>query len=204
MKIPLLITAAVVLTLGAACGTPATPTVDPAQIQASAVAAASTMVAKTEQAAPTATVEPPTPLPSPTELPSPTPAELPTLEFQVPTIQAAPTTASSSGTSAADCNAPMALDPAGPRVTAVISNTTNGDLVLSFYLEKNEFGECGYRGFNLGPHDTITASDLPPGCYFAGAFVQDPKKPSKSFGNFCLTNGDHFNVEVGPDVILLK
>ena len=41
--------AAVLLIVSAACA-PAEPTVDPAQIQASAVAAASTMVAMTQQA----------------------------------------------------------------------------------------------------------------------------------------------------------
>jgi hypothetical protein len=201
MKIFFLTTATVVLILGAACGTPATPTPDPALIQASAVAAASTMVAMTEEAVPTETPEPPTPLPSPTELPSPTPAELPTLEFTVPTIGAAPTT----GSTADECNAPMAQNPAGPRVTANLANTTNGDVILSLYLYKNDFGECGYRGFNLSPHDSVTVSDLPRGCYFAGAFVQDPKQKSKSFGvELCMTNGDHFNLAVGPDQIQLK
>ena len=78
--------------------------------------------------------------------------------------------------------------PAGPKVSLEDHPTRrNGDVVLSLYLEKNAFGECGYRSFNLGPHGSLTASDLPQGCYLAGAFVQDPKQPYKAFGRrLCL------------------
>lgn len=44
---PILIVATVLILMLSACAPKATPTVDPAQVQASAVAAASTMVAMT-------------------------------------------------------------------------------------------------------------------------------------------------------------
>src|SRR5512140_986942 len=82
-----LFTSMVLALLLSACA-PATPTTDPAQIQASAVAAANTMVALTQAAVPTETPVPPTALPSPTPLPSPTLLALPTLALTtLPTQQ---------------------------------------------------------------------------------------------------------------------
>lgn len=196
MRNLLLLFSATILVAVAACS-PATPTVDPAMIQASAVAAASTMVALTQQAIPTATEVPPTPLPSPTALPSPTLMALPTLPFGAPTVASAPTT------SLDTCNAPMASDTDGPLANVRISNGTNGDVVLSLYLYKTAFGECGYRGFNIAPHGSTTASNLPQGCYFAGAFVNTSKQQTKSFGNGCI-NSDRGVVDVGPEVISIS
>jgi hypothetical protein len=86
-----------------------------------------------------------------------------------------------------------------------IANQTNGSVVLSLYLYKTAFGECGYRSYNLEAHGSQTATGLPQGCYFAGAFVQDPKAKTKSFGtNLCMTNGDRFNLSVGAEVIRLQ
>src|SRR5512142_3020282 len=99
-----------------ACGAQATPTADPAQIQASAVAAANTMVALTQAAVPSATPVPPTPLPSPTALPSPTLLALPTLSIDLSATApvALPTLSGGSGntggggnTSGDPCQAPM-------------------------------------------------------------------------------------------------
>jgi len=193
MKKLLLVFAAALVLAGTACA-PATPTVDPAEIQASAVAAASTMVAMTQQAIPTPTQVPPTPLPSPTALPSPTLVALPTLSFAAATAAPAPTT------SADACNAPMAAHTEGPLASVRIANNTSGDVVLSLYLHKTTFGECGYRGFNISPHGSITVPNLPQGCYFAGAFVTTPKQQTKSFGNGCV-NGERGTVTIGPEVI---
>ena len=98
------------------------------------------------------------------------------------------------------CNAPLSPDADGPMATVRIANDTNGDVVLSLYLHKTTFGECGYRGFNISPHGSTTATDLPQGCYCGGAFVTTPKKQTKSFGNGCI-NGDRGIVTVGPEVI---
>jgi hypothetical protein len=192
--LPVLI--ALIVLAGTACA-PATPTVDAAQIQASAVAAASTMVAMTQQAVPPPTEVPPTPLPMPTALPSPTLLALPTLPFLAATAAPAPTTSSDT------CNAPMAAHTDGPVASVRIANETSGDVVLSLYLHKTSFGECGYRGFNISPHGSITVPSLPQGCYFAGAFVTTPKLQTKSFGNGCV-NGDKGTVVIGPEVITIS
>ena len=206
MKQILFVAAALVLLLNTACGQ-ATPTVDPGQIQASAVAAANTMVAMTQAAIPTATEVPPTPLPSPTELATATPEALATLDLSFPTASL-PTT--SSGTTGSDPCAPNApykpMDPgaAGPKIRNLnIANDTNGSIILSLYLNKTKFGECGGRAFNIGPHQNITIDDMKIGCYDAGAFVTG-KTTSKAFGHFCIMDNTHkWKILVGTEVIRL-
>ena len=211
MKQILFVAAALILLMSTACAQ-ATPTVDPSQIQASAVAAANTMVALTQAALPTATEVPPTPLPSPTELPTSTPEPLATLDLSFPTASL-PTAASGStgGTTGGDPCAPDApykpMDPgaAGPTIrNLLISNNTNGSVILSLYLNKTSFGECGGRSFNIGPHGTLTLlDDMKIGCYDAGAYITG-KTTSKSFGSFCIKDDTHkWKIEIGLDVIKL-
>ena len=198
MKKPLYLLAAVIVLASAACA-PAAPTADPAQIQASAVAAAATMVAMTQQAIPSPTEVPPTPLPSPTALPSPTLVALPTLP-----VSSAPTAAPAPTTSGDKCQAPIASAPDGPMMTVSIANQTNGTVVLSLYLYETTFGECGYWSTVLSPRGS-TSAFLPQGDYFAGAFVNDPKAQTKSFGtSLPLKNGEKFRIVVGAETIELR
>ncbi len=180
----ILFVVAILALLLSACGPQATPTIDPALVQASAMAAANTMVAMTQAAIPTATPIPPTPVPSPTIEPSPTSIPLPTLS-----VQASPTiTKSSSGSSSDPCNGPMANN-GGPDIKNVrIFNENNATIILSLHLDKNAFAECGYRGFNIGPNQSIDVSGLKVGCYFAGAFIGTK---SKAFGSFCIKDYTH-------------
>jgi hypothetical protein len=207
MKQILFVAAVLVLLMSSACAQ-ATPTVDPAQIQASAVAAANTMVAMTQAAIPTATDIPPSPLPSPTELPSPTPEALATLDLSSFPTASAPT-AASGGTGSDPCapDAPYKpMDPgaAGPKIRNLdISNETNGSIILSLYLNKTPFGECGGRAFNIGPHQDLTVDDMKIGCYDAGAFITG-KTTSKAFGHFCIMDNTHkWKILVGTEVIRL-
>jgi hypothetical protein len=180
---------------------PAAPTVDPAQIQASAIAAASTMIAMTQAAIPTPT---PTLPPSPTPLPSPTFQPLPTLD-----LSASPTVAVAGGTAGNPCddpnaNPPMAAKPAGTKTTLKIQNETKASVTLSLWLYKTPFGECGWRSYNLGAHATMTVTDLPQGCYFAGALINNPQKPSKAFGDqMCINTNDTWTMLVGTEVVRL-
>ena len=194
----------VLLTLLLSACAPATPTVDPAQIQASAVAAANTMVALTQAAIPTETPVPPTPPPSPTPLPSPTLLALPTLSIQTPaTVPPATGGTGGGGNPSGDpCQAPLAANPAGPKITVVVANSSKGSVILSLYLAKTTFGECGYRAFNLSAGQSASAS-LPVGCYSAGAFVTDPKKgPYKAFGYGCFKGDAKGTVTVGTSNII--
>ncbi len=95
---PMLFIAIVLTFILSACGAKAVPTVDPAQVQASAVAAANTIVAMTQAALPTQTPVPPTVAATDTPQPTPTIPALPTSP-----ILASPTTAPASSSSG-DCS----------------------------------------------------------------------------------------------------
>jgi len=187
----------VVLLALSAC-TPAAPTIDPAQIQASAIAAASTMIAMTLAAVPTPTATIP---PSPTPLPSPTFEPLPTLDFSAQPTAAVPV----SGTALDPCTDPkanpvMAAKPAGPKTTVKIENQNKGPLTLSVWLYKTPFGECGWRTYSLGSHQTMTVTDLPQGCYFASGFVNNAQKPSTPAGDdMCMDDEGPWTMIVGTD-----
>lgn len=191
---------ALALLLSAACA-PAVPTPDVAQIQASAVAAASTMIAQTQEAMPTATEVPPTPEPSPTPLPSPTLAPLPTLAFDAPT--AAPT-----GSTGDDCNHIFDLAATGnARSPVKINNNTKGSVNLSLGMfQKNAFGQCGYLGFTIPKGNSITVQMPQTGqgpCWWGYGWVNGPKPSTPEGGPFCWNNTDKWTLDIGPDVIRL-
>lgn len=181
-----------------ACGPQATPTMNPADVQATAFAAASTMVAQTQAAIPTATLVPPTETPSSTPAPTDTPPVLPT--SSLPTL--APTTAA--GNPGTDpCNAVLPADPAGRPTIIKIENQTKGSLTLSLYLNKTPFATCGYRGYNIAKGGSVLINDLVQGCYNVSVYVNDPKTPSKSFGYGCINDEDKWTFVVGPEVVRL-
>ncbi len=195
----ILFVAAILAFLLSACGAKATPTIDPAQLQASAVAAANTMVALTQAAVPPTSVPTDTPQPSPTPLPSPTSAPLPTLSgfptavnptLSVPTL-AAPTSSGSTGNTGDPCNAPLGPNPDGPKVKAIlVVNNSGAQANGSIYLSKTKFGQCGYRGFSLAKGGSISYTDLTLGCYSVYAWINDPKKPTTVFGSGCINSAD--------------
>jgi len=185
-----------------ACGaTPVEPTVSAEDIQATAVAAAFTIVAETQAAIPTNTPVPPTDTPVPTAIPTDTPIPSPTLEALVlPTFTSLPTSAASSNNTGADpCNQPLPGNVSGTPTKIKLVNMTKGTLVVSLYLNKTPFGECGYRGYNLAKNDAITITDLPQGCYNVSVFVTEPNKSSKAFGYGCINNTDLWTFEINAE-----
>ena len=177
----LFVVAAIALLSSAACAQ-ATPTVDPSQIQASAVAAANTMVALTQAAIPTDTQVPPSPLPSPTELPSPTPFALPTLDNSGFPTASVPTV--SVGSTSDLCGGPMAAKPAGKKTPLHIINTNKGPAIVSLALSKTPFGECGIISVTIAKGGSADLT-LPSGCYFPAAYVSKPD--STPWGpSFCI------------------
>ena len=86
-----------------ACGAQPAPTMSPADVQFTAVAAAFTIVAQTQAAIPTATPLPPTEAPTETPLPTDTPLALPT----VGAISTVPPTTSSGGGDPCDNRDPI-------------------------------------------------------------------------------------------------
>ncbi|HEX8992041.1 MAG TPA: hypothetical protein VF784_10225 [Anaerolineales bacterium] len=179
---PSLFLAAVLLLVLSACGAPAAPAIDPAMVQASAVAAASTMVALTQAALPTDT---PTAAPSPTALPSPTPAPLPTLppSIALPTVVSAPTTAS--GGDQGGCVHALSVAEAGPTHRTLIINQSGATVNISLTLyTPNKFGQCGSISYaNLAGSGSVMAN-LPEGNWNAYAWATGKGKTFTVSGSF--------------------
>lgn len=216
MKRNVLTVGVLFLLLAGACAPQATPTANPADVQATAQAAAFTMVAETQAAIPTQV--PPTEIPSQTPLPSVTPIPLPT---QGPgTQQAGPTQAglptgavaapsglptftpqspqsnAGSGNSQDICNQPL-TSWQGPTANFNIKNESKpqGTIVLSMYVV-TELNQCGYL---IITGDSFTG---PVGQYSAAAFITG-KQNFKAFGSFRITEGS-WSVVVRNDSILAK
>ncbi len=191
----------IVLLFSSACA-PATPTIDPAQIQASAVAAANTMVAQTQAAIPTATEVPPTPLPSPTSLP--TFAPLPTLPSDLPTVAPTQSTAD-------DCNHLLDIGATTHDMAKLlIKNNTNGPVTLTIGKSKKDaFGQCGYMSWsNIPKKSSITVSVPQTGaapCYWFFAWVNDPAHARQLSPNslYCMNNPDKWTMNITYDNITL-
>lgn len=193
MKRNALIIGVVFSLLATACGSQATPTVDPVDIQHTAEAAAFTMVAQTLESMPSATPLPPTETPVPTFAATNTP--LPTLTADglgtvatasgitpaanIPTF----TPQASSGSGQDPCNQPLTTWE-GPTANFTIFNETKpqGTIVLSMYVV-TELGQCGYLAIY---GDSFSG---PIGQYSAGAFVTG-KQNLKVFGGFRITQGN--------------
>ncbi len=176
-----LVAAAVSMLLLSACGTQAAPAAGPAEIQASAVAAANTMVAMTQAAVPT---NPPAAVPTATVLPSPTAAPLPTLETpaQLPTV-AASTTAPQGNQG--NCVHALEVGKAGPTHRTLIMNQSGATVNVSLTMYKpNAFGECGAVSYaNLGSNANLMAN-LPAGDWYAYAWATDKGKSFTVSGSF--------------------
>ncbi len=201
--VTLITTVAMVLS---ACGsqTPAEPTVSAQDIQSTAIAAAFTIVAETQAAIPTNTPVPPTDTPVPTPLPTDTPVPSPTLEaaLVIPTFTSVPTTTSNTGGD--PCNKVLQSPVTGDLTKIKLQNETKGSLVISLYLNLTAYGECGYRGYNLGPNESTIITDLPTGCYNVSVFVTEPNKSSKSFGYGCINNTDKWEFRIYAENTVLQ
>lgn len=182
--------------LVSACGAQATPTIDPNDVQATALAAAFTVVAQTQAAIPTNTPIPPTDTPTAT----PQPTETPVVLF-TETLLATFTATAQVSSGGDPCNAPLKSNPAGHPTKIKLANKTKAPITASLYLNITPFGECGFRGYNIGGNDALTITDLPTGCYNVSVFVNDPNKPTKAFGYGCINNPDLWTFEVYAEFV---
>lgn len=198
--LPILLALTILLT---ACGPEATPTMAPADVNNTAVAAAWTVVAMTQAAIPTATPLPPTETPSPTPLPTFTaePLNIPTLApVLLPTSTSAPADPN-------NCSKPLNVGEAGPPNKMRIENESGGVIsVISLYLNPNTFGQCGYLAYNNIPKNGKVLIDLPKGVWWASALIDLKNTSSHSSGGFEIRIGDNdlLRIIVGPDVIQAK
>ncbi len=188
---PIMIVATVLAFVLSACGAKAVPTIDPAQVQASAVAAANTMVAMTQAAIPTETLAPPTVAVTDTPQPTPTIPPLPTIAQVL--ASATPAPASSSG---GDCS--FLSVSKGERMTRMlVKNQINAPITVSFYLHKNAFGDCGYWGLSgMSPNSSTVLTNLPTGCYDVGAWTLSKPDRMLHATSFCDTLTDKFVVNI--------
>jgi hypothetical protein len=186
-----------------ACGSPAEPTMDPANVQGTAMAAALTMVAETQAAIPTATPIPPTEAPTATPFPTNT---VPPLSLASPTQPAGvvqPTVAIPTNTTAASvgssdlCNQILtAWDGESAQMRVVNDTKPKGNVVLSIWVNTN-MGQCGYIPANPN------SFNIPLGTFSAGAFV-DGKKDFKVFGGGVINRTGNYTLWITNDVITLK
>lgn len=162
-----------------ACGAPpATPTVNPIDIENTMVSEIVTMLAETHAAIPTAT-------PSPTATLTNTPAFTPTLP-PMPTLGAT-FTAVPGGNSGADDPCIHQVLPAsleGETIRIRIDNPTRATIMVSVYLQQSgPQSVCGYRSYSLAAGESLVINDLVEGCYTIWAWNPDPD------GYFMVTNG---------------
>jgi hypothetical protein len=193
--------AALVLT---ACGPTPEPTMSPADVQGTAMAAAMTMVAETQAAIPTATPIPPTELPTATPFPTST---VPPLILETPTlaqgVSVFPTNTRvpASGSGSNDpCNQPL-TSWGGESAKLTLKNHTKPQGVVTASLFFNaSFGECGYISAQFSSSTTLT---VPVGTFSAGAFVDGPKD-FKIFGGGTITRPANYTLWFENESIILK
>lgn len=180
MKIFSALTLSLVITLVvSACGTEATPTASPIDLQGTMVAAAATVVAETMAAIPTATPVPPTATSTDTPVPTNT---LPPLPPANGTLTPLPNGNTGGGDPCIYKTLPATLK--GEPIQVRIDNSTKAVVSVSVYLQQaSPQGVCGYRGYTLDAGEFIVLNDLVEGCYTLWAWNPDPDE------YFMVTNG---------------
>jgi len=199
--LPILLALSVLLS---ACGTPAAPTMSPADIEATAMSAAVTMIAMTQAAIPTNTPVPPTETPSPTPLPTFTqqPLVIPTLEQLIlPTATTAPSDPN-------NCLKPLNMGEAGPTTPMRIENNSGGLIEwMSLNLATNQFGQCGALSYNNIKNNGTKVIALPRGTWWAWAGIKYKDGSSgNASGSFIVRVGDDdmLRIIVGKESIGAK
>ena len=197
--LPILLALTVLLS---ACAPQGTPTMAPADVQGTAVAAAWTMVAATQMAIPTNTPLPPTEVPSPTSLPTftPEPLLIPTLApLVIPTATSAPS-------DPGNCLKPLDVGSAGPTTPMRIENESGGSIRVSLNLSPNAFGQCGSLVYDV-PINGKQVIALPKGTWWAYAWVTYKNGTSgTASGSFIIRIGDNdlLRIIVGKETIGAK
>jgi hypothetical protein len=201
-KFFLLLAAAAVFLSSCSLGGESQPSVSLEDIQATAQSSALTAVAQTQIV--------PTEIP-PTNTPEPTPEPVVVEKTETgevlvvdqpeelqPVIvveEAAPE--SSSASSGGKCSR-LTSDTKGRKVFIRVENVTYAPVTFSATLYETSLGSCGSTSVNLEKMSE-TVIEVPEGCYFLYAWINDPKKPvTKSF-EVCVTQD-----RSKPDKIIQK
>jgi hypothetical protein len=182
-----------------ACGAQPVPTINAADVQHTAEAAAFTMVAQTQEAMPTATPLPPTEIPTNTPLPTDTPAALPTVATLGATV---PTTAPTNSNTDPCATRVLSYSPKGRDTIIRIANLTKAQVTVSVYLNETAgAGECGYRSYTISKNGDVVISDLVQGCYNLWAWSSDNRIHVNASGFGCLNNSDKWTFEISENSI---
>jgi hypothetical protein len=184
-----------------ACGAQEPPTMAPADVNNTAVAAAFTMVAETQAAIPTNTPVPPTETPSPTPLPTFTVPPPPTLDQ----LLAPPTATQAAASDPNSCNKPLNVAEAGALKRIRIENTTAGSINISLNLwTPNAFGQCGALSYTLKKNEQRVVS-VPVGSWYGYAWITYKNgKSGTASGSWVINQGydDLISVVVKDEVII--
>jgi hypothetical protein len=195
--LPILLALAVVLE---ACtpAVPAVPTMAPADVQNTAVAAAWAIITMTQAAMPTATPIPPTETPSPTPLPTFTPIPL-VIDTLAPLVLPTATTGSSDPN---NCNRALNMGESGPKKNIRIENENKGTVNLSLNLYKpNPFGQCGSISYTIKGKEKRKVG-IPTGYWYAYSWVLNP--PSTGSVSFYIgpsSSDDLLRIVIKKDII---
>ena len=183
-----------------ACGAQATPTINPVDVQNTAVAGAFTLVAETQAALPTVTPVPPTETATQTQTPLPTNTPL-TLLTSATTLTPVAVAASTSTAGGDPClTRILSWSPKGRPANIHIINTTRAVITISLYLnETADHFECGYRVYEIGSRSDVFITDLVQGCYTLWAFNNDQRTPVNAYGFGCINNPDKWTIEISQD-----
>ena len=184
-----------------ACAPQAAPTINPVDVQNTAIAGAFTLVAQTQAAIPTATPLPPTETPTQTPLPTNTSLATVTLVGTAATLTPVAIVASTSTAGGDYCQTRiLSWSPKGRPANIHIINTTRAAITVSLYLnETADHFECGYRVYEIGSRSDVFITDLVQGCYTLWAFNNDQRTPVNAFGSGCINNPDKWTIEISQD-----
>jgi hypothetical protein len=196
----LILTAVLILSACGAGGPPATPTINPVDLQSTMMSAALRIVAETQAAIPTATLQPTatttnTPVPTATFPPMPSPD----IAF----------TPLPGGNSAAGDPCIYQTLPAplvGDKIRVRIDNPTSSTLMVSVNLQQTgPQSLCGYRGYSLAAHESLVLNDLVVGCYTLWAWNPDPQDYFMvTNGTSCLDTSNSWTFDVTPNGLNLR
>jgi len=197
-RFSILIQALVTALIVSACGATAEPTIDPADMQSTAVDAALTILAETQAALPTVT---PSPTATVTQTPEPTNTFIP-----LPTESDGATLVPSTSTQDPCINTLLPESLTGEKIRIRIDNPTKADIMVSVNLHSgNPQSVCGYRGYALSAGDSLVITDLIEGCYTLWAWNPDPDNYFiVTNGTSCLDNFNNWTFDITLNSIQLR
>ena len=179
-----------------ACGAQPVPTINAADVQHTAEAAAFTMVAQTQAAIPSATPLPPTETPTQTPAVTDTPIASPTL------IATQVVSAATTNPNVDPCDTRVLSAPEGRDTIIRIVNKTRVRITVSVYLNETAGqGACGWASLELAKNSDTVRSDWVQGCYNLWAWSDDPNGRFRSSGSGCINNPDKWTFEVSEGMI---